>query len=68
MKCRDCAKARRFAEGALMCVHYGMIIREDHECEREGAKLRERDEDRGGEEQDEAGLQNFGAGAIEALP
>lgn len=68
MKCRECARARRFAEGALMCVRYGMIIREDHECGREGAKLRERDEDRGGEEREEAGLQGFSAGASEALP
>ena len=55
MKCRECARSRRFAEGALMCVHYGMIIRENHECGREGAKLRELDEDRGSEEREEIG-------------
>ena len=52
MKCRECAEGRRYAEGSVWCVQYGMIIREDHECTREGGRLRE-DGDQGGEMQGE---------------
>ena len=52
MKCRECAEGRRFSEGGVWCVQYGMIIREDHECTREGGRLRE-DGDQGGEMQGE---------------
>lgn len=37
MKCRECAEARRFSDGAVYCVQYGMIIREGHECSLPGA-------------------------------
>ncbi len=43
MKCKECAEGKRFADGSVYCIHYGMIIREDHECTREGARIRERD-------------------------
>ena len=52
LKCRECAESRRYAEGSVWCVHYGMIIREEHECTREGGRLRE-DGDQGGEMQGE---------------
>lgn len=37
MKCTECAEARRFSDGAVYCVQYGMIIREKHECSLPGA-------------------------------
>ena len=36
MKCKQCPEGRRFASGSVMCLPYGMIIREDHEGTREG--------------------------------
>lgn len=56
MKCRDCRQGRRFSAGAVNCVLYGMIIREDHECTREGWKLEDEgngDDDQRGESDDE---------------
>lgn len=32
MICRDCPEAKRFAPGSVICLFYGMIIREDHDC------------------------------------
>ena len=37
MTCEKCVNARRFAEGGVYCVQYGMIIRADHECRLKGA-------------------------------
>ena len=36
MKCKRCPQGRRFAEGSILCILYGMIIRADHEGTREG--------------------------------
>lgn len=63
MKCTECRHSRRFAEDAVMCVHYGMIIRADHECEREGHEARDEDEDQRGEGRDEAEVHGGGQGA-----
>lgn len=64
MKCRDCRQGRRFAQGAVDCLMYGMIIREDHECTREGAEARGDDDidGAGGGEAEEglAGVGGFG--------
>lgn len=38
MTCRECAEGRRFSDGGIYCVQYGMIIRESHECTLPGAK------------------------------
>ena len=43
MKCRDCPEGRRFAEGSVNCILYGMIIREDHECTLEGGRRHDAD-------------------------
>ena len=43
MKCKDCAEGKRYAAGSVFCKQYGMIIREEHECIREGARIRERE-------------------------
>lgn len=45
MKCKECAEGKRFAEGSIYCIQYGIYIREDHECTREGARIRERERD-----------------------
>lgn len=50
MKCRDCMEGKRFAEGAVNCLMYGMIIREDHECTREGWKKRGEDDGQRGDQ------------------
>ena len=51
MKCRDCVQARRYSAGAIRCIEYGMILRDDHECTKKGAEQRE---DQHGEGDDEA--------------
>ena len=52
MKCRECAEGKQYAEGSVWCIKYGIIIREDHECTREGGRLREDgDGDQGSEVQ-----------------
>ena len=38
MKCKDCPAAKRFSAESVYCLPYGMIIRADHECGREGWK------------------------------
>ena len=45
MKCMECHQGRRFAEGSIYCRIYGMIIRESHECKREGWKIHDDDDD-----------------------
>ena len=44
MKCRECAEGRKYAEGSVFCIQYGMIVRADHECIRDGSRMREREE------------------------
>lgn len=63
MKCKECAEGRRFSEGGVYCVHYGIIIREEHECTREGGRLREGDDDQRGTVQDETEAQGDSCGA-----
>lgn len=64
MKCRECAEARKFADGAVFCVIYGMIISAEHECDRKGGRLRGA-EDR---ETEETGLLEDGGGAVIEMP
>ena len=54
MKCRDCARAKRHAAGAVWCTHYGMYISAGHECRLEGRQRRERTEDGSHKGEDEA--------------
>lgn len=44
MRCTECAEARRFSDGAVYCVQYGMILREKHECSLPGAHEKTADE------------------------
>lgn len=41
MKCKDCAEGKKYAEGSVLCIQYGIIIRADHDCIREGGRRRE---------------------------
>ena len=68
MKCKACAEARRFAEGCVMCVLYGIIISEEHNCDREGARPRGTDTDRSGNSEEQAGLYEDGSGDLVRLP
>ncbi len=45
MKCKECAEGKRFAEGSIYCIQYGIIVSAEHECDREGARIRERERD-----------------------
>lgn len=51
MKCGNCPAGKRFAEGCVMCIQYGIIIREDHRCGREGWKEYEANDGHRGEVQ-----------------
>ena len=67
MICRNCPEGRRFAAGSRECLLYGIIIREDHECTREGGKRHDRDEDHGSEQRESAGLFDDGWDAVDRL-
>ena len=47
MKCKECAEGRRLTEIKILCILYGMILHEDHECTQKGGRRRERDADAG---------------------
>lgn len=70
MICRKCPAGKQYTSGSVYCMEYGMIIREDHECRREGWKDYERDKDDGEHtgEREEAGFQEDGGGAAGVLP
>ena len=68
MKCRDCAEGRRFSAGAVNCLLYGMIIRENHECTRKGWKRRDEGEGQRGEGEGETEIRGTGGGAAEGVP
>ena len=57
MKCKECAEGKHFAEGSIYCIQYGIIVSAEHECDREGARIRERERDadhfRDGTDQDQ---------------
>ena len=66
MKCRECAEARKFADGAVFCVIYGMIISAEHECDRKGGRLRGAEDFTG--ETEEARLLEDGGGIVIEMP
>lgn len=68
MTCRECARGKRYADGAVNCLLYGMIIREDHECNREGRKARGEDEGDGDGIGPGAGIPCDGGGAAAQVP
>ena len=58
MICKDCPEGRRFAEGSVYCILYGMIIRETHICTRDGGNRHEGESNHGGD----------GVGAVPEMP
>lgn len=69
MRCSECRQARRFAHGAVMCILYGMIISENHECEREGQERKYEDDDsQRGTGEDETEIRHAGGGAAGEMP
>ena len=67
MICKNCPEGRKYAAGSRFCILYGMYIREDHECTREGGKRHERYAGDHGEVREETGLQEDGWDAIDRL-
>lgn len=57
MKCKECAEGKRHSAGSVYCLQYGIILNAEHECGREGARIRERERDadhfRDGSKQDQ---------------
>lgn len=41
MKCTECAEGKRITSEKILCIQYGMIIRDNHECSRPGARKKE---------------------------
>lgn len=62
MKCKECPEGRRFAKGRTYCVLYGMIIRDEHECTREGGRRHDGDGDHGAEGADGTEIQGDSCG------
>ena len=63
MKCRDCAEGKPIGGNGILCIQYGIIIGANHECTREGGRLRERDEDHDEDGGGEAELSENSGGA-----
>lgn len=63
MKCRDCAEGKPIGGSGILCILYGIIIGENHECRQKGAKRRERDEDHSQEQRTGAEIRSGGGGA-----
>ena len=63
MKCKECAEAKRISGHGVLCIPYGMIISEDHECTQKGGRPRERDEDQREPGEDEAEIPGERGGA-----
>ena len=44
MICKNCPEGRRHTAGSRYCILYGIYIRENHECIREGGRRHEGEE------------------------
>ena len=52
MKCGNCPAGKKIIRNGhrcVKCIQYGMILKADHECEKEGWKEYDGGEDQGGE-------------------
>ena len=63
MICKECPEGRRFTEESVNCVHYGMILRADHECKLERGKQLDGAEDNGQDGEDRTEIQDDSCGA-----
>ena len=71
MICRFCPvgkRIRRSGQRWVRCILYGIVVKEDHECTREGWKDVERDEKHGAEFGGEAELPEDGGDVAEFMP
>ena len=41
MRCADCAEGKRITSRKVLCIAYGMILPESHECGRPAAREKE---------------------------
>ena len=68
MICKNCYEGRKFAEGSILCLLYGIIIREDHEGTRKGCEEVGEAADNMRDGQREAELSEDEWDAIDSLP
>ena len=71
MICRNCPAAKRTLRNGhrcVMCIVYGMILKEDHNCDREGWEDYVRLYDLNGDGEEEAGLQVNSNGTAPEVP
>ena len=53
MMCKDCPAGKRVTAERIMCIQYGMLLLETHECDREGWKGYEQSDSGEGEDKTE---------------
>lgn len=64
MICKNCPEGRMFTDESVNCIHYGMIIRADHECKLErGMQLDRAIEDNGQDGENGTEIQDHSGGA-----
>ena len=71
MICAECPAGRKILRNdhrCVVCIPYGMILKENHECRREGWKEYERDQDHGERERGETELQEDSRGSAGEMP
>ena len=68
MTCGECPKGRRVARDSVLCTFYGMIIREERNCIREGRGRYDGDGDHGENGKDETELSEDGGGTVGEVP
>ena len=71
MICKDCPAGKRILRNGHRCVRcllYGMILKEDHNCDREGWEDYVRLYSHDGDGEEGAGLQEDGGGTASEVP
>lgn len=68
MTCGRCPEGRKFAEGSVNCIYYGMIIRAGHICTRERGRWHDAAGDHGERGEGQAEIQEDSRGAAGAVP
>ena len=71
MRCKNCPagkKQLRNGHRCVKCLLYGMVLKEEHECDREGWKDYDRHEDHGENGERAAEIQKDSSGAASEVP
>ena len=71
MNCGQCPEGRKINRNdhrCVVCIKYGMILKEEHECQRERRKEYVRDEDHGERGEGKTEIQKDSSGAAGAVP